>query len=528
MTFKGLDVLHLVRTSLHYSKSLDLSWDPRKDIVFLCEQYPKEVASIRNELVKEDLFECLFWRSFFSVYLPRELQKICSQALLGLDRPPSPKKSLVPGGHSGLSTTSKPAAPPRAEFVTSALPSQVNEDPVRPVLKSYATSPLLSGTFHQQPRTSSFGPSLTDATQSQEATYGIGQSAPQPDPTIAHTGSNSTDPKPPVVTRRYYAIALSPNRAPPTHSRHSSQDSSTRAKYSINLLPQSNNSDTRPDRLRRPASFHSGLNQLPETYRALPPQSVPHKVVSKSGDGPPTHPSHQDTTIYLQPSPPREHPPTKNKSEYVAYAPKDRRTTLPAPAANHSTDIAYDAHSSSSAANSPKLKAQQPQAAPRSVHASVPVPAGLPSSLLPGGGIHKRTTSGNQITAAVTVLSLKSLNSKDSQVYELPASRTPKAPEQNNESAMADIKTTPNVTKDRLHDQEQEVAPKSRYTAYQPSNQKFEIPSMDFDIGNMPPHERVDDNHFLADLVAALKLSDVEQLTADPDHEEDEEEEDFT
>jgi hypothetical protein len=84
-----------------------------------------------------------------------------------------------------------------------------------------------------------------------------------------------------------------------------------------------------------------------------------------------------------------------------------------------------------------------------------------------------------------------------------------------------------NLIKDSFREQAQTVASQRRYTAYQPSGQPYHSPSLDFAAANNLAHGHESDHLSLAEPVAGLKLSDVEVLTVDPSHEE-EEEEDFT
>ncbi|KAF2205483.1 hypothetical protein GQ43DRAFT_437005 [Delitschia confertaspora ATCC 74209] len=97
-------MLYLVRTTLQYSRRSDLSWDPTADLVFLCERCPSDIASIRHQLNKQDLEDCLFRTPFFSS-LPVETRRICSQVLLGIDC------SLKPSKTAGIQETVPNSAP---------------------------------------------------------------------------------------------------------------------------------------------------------------------------------------------------------------------------------------------------------------------------------------------------------------------------------------------------------------------------------------------------------------------------------
>ncbi|KAF1841220.1 uncharacterized protein K460DRAFT_371231 [Cucurbitaria berberidis CBS 394.84] len=86
-TYKCLNMLHLVKTLVHLCRVRDLAWDPRKDILFLCQHYGEEVQSIRAQLNQKEVQENFLGTPFVS-QLSSEDQRKCYQILLGKDPPP--------------------------------------------------------------------------------------------------------------------------------------------------------------------------------------------------------------------------------------------------------------------------------------------------------------------------------------------------------------------------------------------------------------------------------------------------------
>jgi hypothetical protein len=86
-TYKGLNMLYLVQTLVHYCKARDLAWDPRKDLVFLCQHYGAEVHTIHGQL-NQGMIQQNFLVTAFFIRLPFAVQRICYQALLGQEPPP--------------------------------------------------------------------------------------------------------------------------------------------------------------------------------------------------------------------------------------------------------------------------------------------------------------------------------------------------------------------------------------------------------------------------------------------------------
>ncbi|CAO2654576.1 Nn.00g113090.m01.CDS01 [Neocucurbitaria sp. VM-36] len=86
-TYKGLNLLYLVKTLVHYCRVRNLVWDPRKDILFLCQHYGEDIQSIRSQLNQREVQQNLLGTAFFS-RLSLEDQRRCYQVLLGKEPPP--------------------------------------------------------------------------------------------------------------------------------------------------------------------------------------------------------------------------------------------------------------------------------------------------------------------------------------------------------------------------------------------------------------------------------------------------------
>jgi hypothetical protein len=99
-------VLYLMKTALHYCKDPNLAWDPRNDIVFLCQSYGQDLEAIRSSLNPNQLYDCIFERTWYKK-LSTEDQRTLSMTLLGKElllKPP-PKMAITPPRPSGKTTT---------------------------------------------------------------------------------------------------------------------------------------------------------------------------------------------------------------------------------------------------------------------------------------------------------------------------------------------------------------------------------------------------------------------------------------
>ncbi|KAJ4368019.1 hypothetical protein N0V83_006374 [Neocucurbitaria cava] len=86
-TYKGLSMLYLVKTLVHLCRVRDLAWDPRKDILFLCQRYGEDVQSIRGQLNQREVQQNFLGTAFFFRLSPED-QRRCYQILLGKEPPP--------------------------------------------------------------------------------------------------------------------------------------------------------------------------------------------------------------------------------------------------------------------------------------------------------------------------------------------------------------------------------------------------------------------------------------------------------
>lgn len=93
MVFKSLNIHCLLATLLSYCKARDLSWDPRKDILYLCKNETAEVQRIRVRLNIKEAKEMFLGTSFFS-RLHVQDQRLCYRTLL--DTAPPPTMAVTP------------------------------------------------------------------------------------------------------------------------------------------------------------------------------------------------------------------------------------------------------------------------------------------------------------------------------------------------------------------------------------------------------------------------------------------------
>lgn len=80
-------MLCLVKTLLHFCGVRDLAWDPRKDILFLCQHYGEQLQMIRNQLDPKAVQRNFLGTPYFSRSSPDD-QRRCYQILLGIEPPP--------------------------------------------------------------------------------------------------------------------------------------------------------------------------------------------------------------------------------------------------------------------------------------------------------------------------------------------------------------------------------------------------------------------------------------------------------
>jgi hypothetical protein len=109
-------MLYLVKTLVHYCRVRDLAWDPRKDLLFLCQHYGDDVQAVRSQLDQKAVQQSFLGTPFLS-HLSPEDQRKCYQVLLGTEPPPT--MAITPPGppfahkHSASAqdVSSKPRSP---------------------------------------------------------------------------------------------------------------------------------------------------------------------------------------------------------------------------------------------------------------------------------------------------------------------------------------------------------------------------------------------------------------------------------
>lgn len=105
---------YLVRTLVQYCKLGDLTWDPRMDILFLCQEYSEEVSMIRSQLDHKAVQQNFFATTYFARLSP-DVQRKCYQVLLGTEPPPvmatTPRAPAAVNKHSASTpdAASKPS-----------------------------------------------------------------------------------------------------------------------------------------------------------------------------------------------------------------------------------------------------------------------------------------------------------------------------------------------------------------------------------------------------------------------------------
>jgi hypothetical protein len=81
-------MLYLVKTLVHYCRVRDLAWDPRKDLLFLCQHYGDDVQAVRSQLDPKAVQQSFLGTPFFSHQSPDDQRK-CYKILLGTEPPPT-------------------------------------------------------------------------------------------------------------------------------------------------------------------------------------------------------------------------------------------------------------------------------------------------------------------------------------------------------------------------------------------------------------------------------------------------------
>ncbi|KAI8942402.1 hypothetical protein NX059_000476 [Plenodomus lindquistii] len=128
-SYKGLNMHYLLHTMLHLATARDIAWDPRKDVLFLCQHYGDEVQASRAKLDAKLVQRNFLGTAFFS-RLSRDDQRNCYQVLLGKEPPPLMwiTPPAPPYGHAR--SVSESAIPkPRSSVLQPALETKKQKTP---------------------------------------------------------------------------------------------------------------------------------------------------------------------------------------------------------------------------------------------------------------------------------------------------------------------------------------------------------------------------------------------------------------
>lgn len=101
-SLKGLNIVYLVKTTVHLCNDPDLLWDPRKDLLWLCRKYGKEIQTIRGQLDARQVKENFLGTPYFFT-LSADEQRLCYHVLIGKDPPPG--LYLIPAPHLKSAST---------------------------------------------------------------------------------------------------------------------------------------------------------------------------------------------------------------------------------------------------------------------------------------------------------------------------------------------------------------------------------------------------------------------------------------
>lgn len=135
-SYKGLDLLHLIKTMVHYCRIGNLQWDPREAILFLCQHYGEEIRTFQSQLNQKAVQQD-FLASPFVQGLPFHVLRKCYQILLGTEPPPTMAITppTQPFGHKYSASASDATGKPRAS-------SQQMVDLLRPPTQKKAKTAL--------------------------------------------------------------------------------------------------------------------------------------------------------------------------------------------------------------------------------------------------------------------------------------------------------------------------------------------------------------------------------------------------
>lgn len=163
-------MLYLMKTMLEFCRIADLPWEPRKDILFLCQRFGEQVRSIRG-LLDENLILNAFLRSNFFTRQPFGDQRRCYQTLLAKDPPLLVAQIPSTGQESHVQPQSEL---PRLRVASH--PGQPAAGIVNPSQAQKAISSQKHATYHApQPlghaTTPMMPPNMTNSTQDSRSRY---------------------------------------------------------------------------------------------------------------------------------------------------------------------------------------------------------------------------------------------------------------------------------------------------------------------------------------------------------------------
>lgn len=135
-------MLYLVKTLVHYCRVRDLDWDPKKDLLFLCQQYSEQVQAIRAQLDQMAVQQNFLAAPLFA-QLHTEDQRRCYLVLLGTEPPPTMAITPPPPLFSHKHSASDPDA---------SLRPRLSSHQSSPSLNTHTPAGLLSPPLPGKPR----------------------------------------------------------------------------------------------------------------------------------------------------------------------------------------------------------------------------------------------------------------------------------------------------------------------------------------------------------------------------------------
>ncbi|KAJ5030029.1 hypothetical protein J3E71DRAFT_337698 [Bipolaris maydis] len=158
-TFKGLNMLYLVKSLIEFCKLRDLSWNPMENLLLLCERYGGQVQSVRNQLDQKAAYQNFLNTPFFAG-LSCDQQRRCYQILTG-QAPPATTATNFSLPQSGSSRSRSTADIPNTHAISNHSSPNISQglqqmDRERPLRHT-----LNMGSFGNPPP---YSPGLQEAT----------------------------------------------------------------------------------------------------------------------------------------------------------------------------------------------------------------------------------------------------------------------------------------------------------------------------------------------------------------------------